>query len=166
MGGSNETIDLVVNGAHVAEVDTQDLDQLDPLLRGLAGASSPVVLHGTREDCDCVACRLHALGPRHDLHRHVCATPVEADPLLTASEDSSDIPTGTWVLSDVPSWPTHAQQQLVRVLERMDAGRLLGELGPRQLPRVIVVLDPAERKLDDDLVQRFGFFKVNLARAV
>lgn len=166
----HDTIDLVVNGARLAEADEADLSVLERPLRSLALADSPILLRGAHEDCVYVIDRLHELGRRAHLPLHVCQTiePAEALLSLGAHEPAHSAQVvGTWALYDVGRWPQARQLDLARALEALDEARLAGRLGHADIPRVLVIIPPfeAEDALVPRLSARLSYFKLRLDRS-
>lgn len=166
----HDTVDLVVNGARLAEAEVTDLSVLEKPLRSLALADSPILLRGEATDCRHVVERLHELGRRASLPLRRCEQPRAARALLalaTPQPAANDEVTGTWALYGVAGWPQAAQAQLAAALEALDEGRLSGRLRHEDIPRVIVVVhvDDPPTELLPDLSARLSYFKLRLDRA-
>lgn len=164
----HDTVDLVVNGARLAEAEVDDLSVLERPLRSLALADSPVLLRGSTEDCRHVVQRLHELGRRASLPLHFADAPEATLPLLDLAGAMQARPetVGTWALHGVHAWPEDTQARLATALEALDEARLSGELRHEDIPRVIVVVDvdrPAKDLLPE-LSARLSYFKLRLDR--
>jgi len=171
MGGQgHDTIDLVVNGARLAEAEATDLRVLERPLKSLALADSPVLLRGAPEDCRHVVQRLHELGRRSQFPLRICTEQAQAEPLFDLSSIAAlptDAVAGTWALYGVGSWPAECQRRLIRALDILDEGRLAGRLGHRDIPRILVVMDPdlPGEALLENLSARLSYFKLRLNRS-
>jgi hypothetical protein len=164
-----DTLDLVVNGARLACADGDDLSRLQRPLRGIALADSPVLLTGAPEDSRAVVEQLHLLGRRAALPLRICLNNEDAAPLLdygARSPAAVEDLVGTWALYQVGAWTESSLAQLIRTLERFDEARLSGRLAHRDIPRVIVVISPANahKELLERLSARVQYFKLRLDR--
>jgi len=165
----HDTLDLVVNGARLAEALADDLSVLERPLRSLALADSPIHLRGRLTDCSHVVERLHQLGRRAALPLRLCETAQAAEALLAAAVAPPPRASivGTWALYGVHEWPPETQNRLAAALEALDEGRLSGQLSHQDIPRVIVIVD-ADRTTKDllpELSARLSYFKLRLDRS-
>lgn len=163
MARGHDTLDLVVNGARLAEAVADDLSVLERPLRSLALADSPIHLRGRLEDCQHVIERLHQLGRRAELPLVRCEQLADVEPLVGADRRAN----GTWALFRVYEWAPEAQARLAAALEALDEGRLSGQLTHEDIPRVIVVDDAEEGSKDllPELSARLSYFKLRLDRS-
>ena len=171
--GGRDAIDLVVNGARLAEAPPSDLRQLERPLRPLALATSPILLRGPSAECLHVIKRLHALSRRAEHPLRICEQEADAASLLalTSPEPPSlEAVAGTWALFGVHLWPLERQILLNNALEILDQHRLAGDIQHEHIPRVLV----AAPSLGDmasgggpgdfapELLARLSFFKLEL----
>ena len=161
------TIDLVVNGAHLAAAAApSDLRELERPLRPLALATSPILLRGPAAECLHVIHRLHALSRRAEHPLRICEAEEDAEPLLavtTPSPPPREAVAGTWALFGVHLWSEDRQRRLHHALEVLDAHRLAGALSHEHIPRVLVAAPSPDRShFVPELLARLSFFKLEL----